>query len=147
MMKRARFAIGLVAICSLPACDPFEAVSTNEEIIVPQNKVSSIELLVPGRKLPLSAKNVRVFEKHFQDTILYVRFDANAEEARAFAEQLVGQPLTRNSYANMRGPDVDWWISEDLVPQTERGEDTTVDGDGLPAVAVAMRENGRTATV
>jgi len=139
-----------VLIClALCACDPFAALgSVDEEFEVPQNQVAGIELIVPERRLPPGAHNVRMRVKHFQDTIVYVRFDAPTTEARSFAERLIGRPLSRRSYAEMGAPDgTEWWISTELLNVAEKGEDRIVDGDGLPSVSIALIPHGDIATV
>lgn len=148
-MKFLRLMPSIAAACCLSACDPFASTATNEEVVIPQSQVASFELLIPSRKLPPSARNVRVFVRHFQDTSLWVRFDANAVEAREFAEKILGAPLTRDtSVLDLeRGPKVDWWISEDRLAQAERGEDMIADGNDSPPVAIALLYNGDTATV
>jgi hypothetical protein len=79
----------------LAACNPFASLTTDEDIAVADNNDAAIELLIPERHLPASARNVRVHVLHFQDTILNVRFEAPFEDARRFAEQLTGRPLVR----------------------------------------------------
>jgi hypothetical protein len=150
-MKPRNVLLAVVALCSLIACDPFElsGASTNEDMVVPQNEVASIELLVPSRKLPPSANNVRLHVRHFQDTSLHVKFDADAGEARAFAESLLGRPLARTgSKFNLEhGPKLDWWISQQQLAHAEYGEDMVADGNDSPPVAIALVQNGKTATV
>ena len=143
--------LAVVASYCLCACDPFElsGASINEEMVVPQNEVASIELLAPDRKLPPSARNVRLHVRHFQDTQLRVRFDADADEARAFAEKLLGRPLARNGskLTLESGPKVDWWISKEQLARAEYGEDMVADGNDTPAIAIALLQNGKSATV
>ncbi len=142
--------MGLTLWLGCSACDPFTAsgLATDQDVVIPQSEVGKVELLVPGRRLPPSARNVRVERKDFQDTSLRVRFEANTAEARAFAEKIIGRRLAKGGYAYMAtrsGPD--WWISEEQLQRAELGEDRTVDGDGMPAVGIAMLPSGETATV
>jgi len=146
MDMKARLPTILIAFLWLGGCDPFSAVTTDDRVLTP-TQAASFDLLVPGRRLPSSASNVHVYTKHFQDTVLYVRFNAPVGEARDFAQNLIGRPLARDGYVNMTGPDADWWISPDILQKSERGEDSIIDGDGLPAVSVAILPSGSTATV
>lgn len=136
----------IAAFLACTACNPFDSLSTDEEIVVPDSEVAKIELLVPGRHLPRSARNVRMHLFHFQDTSLRIRFEAEAAEARAFAEQLLGTELSRTECVAMSGAE-DWWISEAELPRAVCGRDTLVDGDGLPYVKVALIRSGSMATV
>jgi hypothetical protein len=133
----------------LAACNPFASLRTDEDIAVADNDVAAIELLVPDRHLPASARNVRVHVLHFQDTILDDRFEAPFEDARRFAEQLTGRPLVRGRDPwQGHPPDLDWW-PQTLPPGAYATEDMTVDGskDGMPAARLILLRQGDPARV
>ena len=140
----------LAALAAATACDGIVTIEEGPtpQRAVPPSEVAKVDLLDPRRRLPPSARNVRVASKSFLDTLVWVRFDAPAGEARAFAETMIGQPLTRDAFVNMRAPDdLDWWIKEKALERAERGEDIAHDGDHLPPSSVALIENGESATV
>jgi hypothetical protein len=118
------------------------------ETTVPQNEVARIELLVPERRLPRTARNVHLRYVRFQDDLMHVRFDADAAEARTFAREMLGRPLGRSASASIsHSLDLDWWITAEQLRLAEVGEDTLANGDGLPRSKIALIAAGDTARV
>jgi len=83
--------------------------------------------------------------KHFQDTALLIRFDADAAEARTFAERLTGKSLNRSDFYAISKGNPDWWITEAELRKAQWARDDVVDGDGLPysSVAIVLNNSGR----
>jgi hypothetical protein len=118
------------------------------EMAVPQHQAKYIQLFTPERRLPGSARNVRVFYSRFLDAVLFVRFDAPLGEARAWTLRVTGAAPARTNLPSSGGPEgLDWWVPEPLPPGAEgaRGEEPV----GVPygPVRVILLPDGNRATV
>lgn len=131
---------------ALTACHPFAMFETDEETLVPPDKVAAVRLLVDSRPLPPSAANVRMHLRQFQDPQLWVMFDADLEEARAFARKLIGGPLHPVRKVGLGADDEIAWWPKSMPAGAEGGEDMIAD-DAMPAVKVMLLPRGTRATV
>ncbi|MEN3747969.1 hypothetical protein TPR58_12405 [Sphingomonas sp. HF-S3] len=125
-------ALALAAL-ALAGCDP--GLGTEEDYSVPPSEVGTVQIFSPEHRLPSSAKNVRIHRRHFQDTVLFVRFDAPPDDARAFAERLTGQKLRAGEGdVSSWGRGLGWWI--DRYPEQGKGAVGTIGANATARVVV-----------
>ena len=147
-MKRARRAFRatswLLGCALLTACNPFSGVTTDRGFVIPDGDGPKVELLTERRRLPKSATNIVGHVRHFQDTMLWVRFDAPLAEARAFQKQMLeGQGRACVQWSATT--EIEGWPAE-LPPSAICMEDKTAD-EVEPPIAVAVVPHGTTATI
>lgn len=112
-MSRAFLAAALLLLSSC------FAVEGNDHILQ-QNEIASFE--VAGTRLPATAANARVYETRFQDTLMFLTFEASEADARRFATEVLRAPPTRDGFATLSGGDMapSWWQPR-RTPQSEAG--------------------------
>jgi hypothetical protein len=124
-------------------------VPDGEERVLGTNEVAAFELLTPTRRLPSSARDVRVHVRSGgPDTSLKVRFEATLADARQFAESLIGHPLvTGEDRWRLGGVRLDWW-PETFPAGAESGRDGREGCDFRnPPVEIMLVPRDATATV
>lgn len=91
--------------------NPFEAMTTTTDQDIAAKDIGQLELLASDRRLPPSARRVRIYFRQFQDPSLYVRFDAPLADARKFVETQTGKELElRCDRSVIIDPPADWWL-------------------------------------
>lgn len=134
----------IAATLALAACDP--GLGTEEDYSVPASEVGTVQIFSAEHRLPPSAKNVRIHRRHFQDTVLFVRFDAPPGDARAFAERLTGQTLRAGEGdVSSWGRDLGWWI--DRYPEGGEGAVGAIGPNADARVVVAPGKTDATVWV
>jgi hypothetical protein len=123
------------------SCGPM--LGTDEEQMVKPADISKVQILTSELRLPASARNVRLRHRHFQDSVLLIRFEAPLSDARFFAERLTGRKLHAGAgvSAVKAGTD-DWWL--DRYP--ENGEGASSNGSQMSA-SVILEPGERTGTL
>ncbi|MES2055139.1 MAG: hypothetical protein V4564_04295 [Pseudomonadota bacterium] len=106
-----------MAVFQLSSCG-FDSENRNESVT--QNEIGNISLIDTDTLLPGSATNVFIVERHFQDTIQFVRFDADSSEAEAFSRKfLEGRSPVLGEDPHLPDLKADWWIKS--FPKGARG--------------------------
>jgi hypothetical protein len=82
-----------LAALLLAACDPFGNAGETVDRVVADGDINAVDLPMPDRQLPATARNIQVREWHWQGSSVRVRFDAPYDDARRFAEAVAGGPL------------------------------------------------------
>jgi hypothetical protein len=93
--------------CRFVRLEPWD----RQEQVVNQADISKVQILSSGHQLPASARNVRLRHRHFQDSVLLIRFEAPLPDARIFAERLTGQKSHTGGGARaVKANTDDWWL-------------------------------------
>ena len=100
----------MVAAMALPGCLGDE----NSEAHLEQSQVASVRLLTVGGQLPSSASDVWIAQSSFPDSRQLLRFDADLDEARFFARQVLGVELVRGEDPHFTSLSRvhEWWLRE-----------------------------------
>jgi hypothetical protein len=118
MFERAvLLALLLLAGCSDPFPDMCQScLKGDPALAVPKGDVPKIAMVYSGQQLPPSAINVYYHEEGGIDHQQWIRFDAPAAEARAFANRLLLAPLKKispqppqSSQFLMPSQPLPWW--------------------------------------
>jgi hypothetical protein len=117
------------------------------EIAVPLEQVARIRLLSPERRLPPSARNVRLVYRSFLDQVLFFRLEAPLGEARAWAAATAPEARLTNGPIQSPYEGADWWMPDPLPAEAEGGEDRRSDGHSRSAVELVLIPQGDRAIV
>lgn len=139
-----RVVLTFVGACLLAGCDPFSGIGINERITIPDGQGATVTLLDERRRLPKSATNISGHLRHFQDSILALRFDAPLRDAKAFQMRML-EGKGEACVLWRKEPEVEGWPAQ-LPENADCLEDKTVDEVG-PPITVAIIPNGQVATV
>lgn len=105
-----------VALLMLSSCFAVEG----SDRVLQQNEISSFK--VADTHLPATASNARVYETRFQDTLMFLTFEASEADARRFATEVLRTPPRHDGFATLSGGDMapSWWQPR-RTPQSEAG--------------------------
>ena len=144
-MRIDRVTAGALLCLLVAGCDPFAALSQNDDRVVPDGDGPKVTLFSPHRRLPKSATNIHVHFENALDSEMEARFDAPINDARAFLRAMVGHngvPCT-----------IDYGLYPSIAPPGPRpansicGGDEQHHNDGRYAIDVDILPRGTAATV
>ncbi|WP_457311517.1 hypothetical protein [Sphingomonas sp. UYAg733] len=79
---------------------------------VSEEEIKNLRLSDTGAALPDGATNVIIVERHFQDTIQFIRFDADSDKARVFVREFLDgkDPVLGYEPGIVGDLKADWWL-------------------------------------
>ncbi|WP_114953559.1 hypothetical protein [Sphingosinicella terrae] len=111
MRGSAWYLLGLAAAPILSGCG-FASLGEDEQRQVADGRGAEVRLIGTEVRLPSSATEVRLFDRRFQDSLQWVRFEAPLADARRFAEAVIGRPLVLGEDPGLAPPEgIDWWFA------------------------------------
>jgi hypothetical protein len=108
---------------------------------VPEDEVKNLRLSDTGAALPDGATNVIIVERHFQDTIQFIRFDADSDKAAVFLREFLEgkDPVLGYEPGIVGHLKADWWLQ--ALPKGARGGE--VNRVGMAHDAIVLDKGGK----